>query len=126
LADQADLAGWRIEPESLSTLGSGLTRPECVAATRSGRVYVSHFGGGVTAIEPDGRRKDILGQGDPLVATNGFTLLPDESFLCTNLMPPGGVWRITRDGRQEPFLTEVEGRPLPPCNFVHHDLMGRT
>ena len=126
MADQMDLTGWKIEPESLSVHGSGLTRPECVAATRSGRTYVSHFGGGVTVIEPDGACRDILGTGEPLIATNGFALMPDESFLCANLMPPGGVWRVTRDGLQEPFLTEIEGRPLPPCNFVHHDLVGRT
>lgn len=126
MAEAIDFTGWRLDPGSLVAVGSGLTRPECVATTRSGRLYVSHFGGGVTVIEPDGNRRDILGPGDPVVATNGFALMPDGGFLCANLLPPGGVWRIARDGRQEPFLTEVEGRRLPSCNFVHRDLMGRT
>ena len=30
----------------------------------------------------------------------------------------GGVWRLSLDGKLEPFLLEVEGRPLPPTNFV--------
>ena len=30
----------------------------------------------------------------------------------------GGVWRLHRDGALEPFLTEVEGTPVPPANFV--------
>lgn len=113
------------ELSKLRPLGAGLTRPECVAATRRGRLFVSHFGGGVSEIQSDGTRRDVLGPGDPLVATNGFALQADGSFLCANLLPPGGIWRITRDGRQAPFLTEVEGRGLPPCNWVHQDMLGR-
>jgi hypothetical protein len=52
--------------------------------------------------------------------------MPEGDFLCANLMPPGGVWRITRDGRQAPFLLEVEGRRVPPCNFVAADPLGRV
>ena len=101
-------------------------RPECVLATAAGDLYAAHFGGGVTRLAADGVQQDFLGSGDPLVQTNGFAITPDGDFLCANLMPPGGVWRVTRNGRQEPFLLEVEGRTLPPCNFVALDRAGRV
>jgi sugar lactone lactonase YvrE len=117
---------FRLAPERLDEVGQGLVRPECVLATATGALYVSHFGGGVTRLGPEGRRTDLLGPGDPVVATNGFALTPEGDFLCASLMPPGGVWRVTRDGRQAPFLLEVEGRRLPPCNFVAVDRWGRV
>jgi len=120
------LETFTLAPEQLDEIGRGLVRPECVVATASGALYVSHFGGGVTQLDSEGRQTDLLGPGDPVVATNGFALTPEGDFLCANLMPPGGVWRVTRDGRQEPFLLEVEGRRLPPCNFVAQDHLGRV
>ncbi len=120
------LEDFTLAPAQLDEIGRGLVRPECVVATPFGALYVSHFGGGVTRLDPDGGQRDLLGPGDPVVATNGFTLTPEGDFLCANLLPPGGVWRITRDGRQEPFLLEVQGRRLPPCNFVAQDHLGRV
>ena len=112
-------------PDQLRPLGQGLVRPECVQARPDGSVVVSHFGGGVTRIAPDGTTEDLLGSGDPVVTTNGFAAMPDGTYLCAKLSPPGGIWRVTPDGRQEPFLSEIEGRPLPPCNFVSRDWQGR-
>jgi sugar lactone lactonase YvrE len=57
---------------------------------------------------------------------NGIALLPDGSFLLANLGDHGGVWRLYRDGQVEPFLLEVGGRALPPCNFVMLDQLGRV
>ena len=114
-----------LQPAQLRPLGSGLVRPECVQARPDGSVVVSHFGGGVSLIGPDGTTEHLLGRGDPEVATNGFAPMPDGSYLCAKLSPPGGIWRVAPDGRQEPFLTEIEGRPLPPCNFVSRDWQGR-
>jgi sugar lactone lactonase YvrE len=111
---------------AVGTFAHGLTRPECVLCCGNGSVYASHFGGGVTRISADGAGTDFLGTGDPPVATNGFAIALDGSFLCANLLPPGGVWRVGRDGSQTPFLTEVEGETLPSVNFVHIDPEGRT
>ena len=120
------LDDFTLSPDQLGELGRGLVRPECVLATADGELYVAHFDGGVSRLGPDGSRRNFLGGGEPMVKTNGFALTPEGDFLCANLMPPGGVWRVTRDGRQEPFLLEVEGRPLPPCNFVALDHRGRV
>ena len=108
-----------LSTRDIQRLGHGLHRPECVLCT-AGEVVVSHVGGGVTRLLADGSQRDVLGPGNPTVATNGFAIGPDGSFLCANLLPPGGVWRI-RDGEQEPLLTEVDGEPLLSVNFVHAD-----
>lgn len=120
------LDDFTLSPDQLGELGKSLVRPECVLATADGAVYVANFDGGVSRLGPDGSRRDFLGGGAPAVKTNGFALTPAGDFLCANLLPPGGVWRVTRDGRQEPFLLEVEGQPLPPCNFVALDSRGRV
>lgn len=120
------VAALSLTPDQLRPLGQGLVRPECVQARPDGSVVVSHFGGGVTRIAADGRTEDILGSGEPVVATNGFAPMPDGSYLCAKLSAPGGVWRVFPDGRQEAFLTDVDGRPLPPCNFVSRDWRGRV
>jgi hypothetical protein len=57
---------------------------------------------------------------------NGIAMLSDGSFLLANIGDEGGIWRLYRDGSIEPFLLEVQGKALPPCNFVMLDSMGRV
>jgi sugar lactone lactonase YvrE len=103
--------------EAIETLGENLNRPECVHCTAQGDVFVSDWRGGVTRIRPDGTQQLI--RGDRLVKTNGFAILPDRSFLLAHLDErEGGVWRLTADGELSPFLVEIDGRALPPTNFV--------
>ena len=102
---------------SLQTFGRDLERPECVHCTAQGDVFVSDWRGGVTRIRPDGSQQLI--RGERLIKTNGFAILADRSFLLAHLDErEGGVWRLALDGRLEPYLLEVEGRALPPTNFV--------
>jgi len=112
--------------DGIGRFSSGLKRPECLACCADGTVFTSHFGGGVTRIAADGRTTHFLGDREPLVATNGFSLTPEGDFLCASLLPPGGVWRVGRDGSQRPFLTEVDGIALRSVNFVHLDEEGRA
>src|SRR5690606_26307615 len=90
--------GFRLEPGDLKPVGKGLKRPECVLCMEAGHIFVSHKEGGVTQISPDGRQRDILGDGEPTVLTNGFAITQEGDFLLANLVPPGGVWRLTREG----------------------------
>jgi len=123
-----------IDLAEINFLGAGLNRPECVLCCADGAVYASHFGGGVTQIAPDGTQHNILGQrrtgandnGTVQIATNGFCLCLDGSFLCANLLPPGGVWRLERDGAYSPFWLEIEGYQPPSVNFVYQDSAGRV
>jgi len=114
-----------LAPDDLGRVGQGLQRPECVLCTASGHIVTSNFQGGVTVIHPDGRQEDIVGQrpgGGPPVSTNGFAIAGDGSFLLADLHGDGGgAWRLHRDGGLEPLLTELDGVPVPPANFVGVD-----
>jgi sugar lactone lactonase YvrE len=115
-----------LSPDSLERLGTGLHRPECVVVDRDDSVYVPDWRGGVTRIAADGSQQTWLArQGLVDLRPNGIDLMPDGSFLLANLGGAGGVWQLHRDGRAVPFLTEVDGTPLPPANFVARD-GGRT
>jgi sugar lactone lactonase YvrE len=115
--------------DSLSFLGSGLSRPECVLATASGSLYTADWRGGVAHLLPDGSQRLYTGRlpdgGD--LRANGIALLPDGSFLLAHLgADAGGVYRLYRDGRVEPWVLKADGVDLPPTNFVVQDAAGRT
>ena len=112
----------------LGSLGAGLTRPECVLTTRRGDVYTSDWRGGVAHLRPDGSQTLYSAKGlDGLpLRPNGIALQADGSFLLAQLgTDDGGVYRLTRSGELTPFLREVEGKALPPTNFVVADANGR-
>jgi sugar lactone lactonase YvrE len=116
-----------IDLRQLRFIGEGLSRPECVLATRSGDLFVSDTRGGVSMIRPDGAVEFTRARGGPAdLFPNGIALLTDRSYLIANLGPSGGVFRLRRNGTILPVLTELEGKPLPPTNFVAIDRVGRT
>ena len=116
-----------IPVSALSPVGRGLHRPECVLAAANGDVYVPDWRGGVTRIAADGTQDTWLAApGSVELRPNGIALDRDGSFLLANLGDAGGIWRLHRDGTVEPFLTEVDGRALPPANFVTLDDRGRA
>lgn len=108
-------------------IGSGLSRPECVLTTRSGELYMSDKRGGVSVIQPNGETRLIVGRNAPEgFLPNGIALLPDRSFLIANLGPTGGVYHMAQDGTLTPKLLEIDGKTLPPTNFVGIDRENRT
>lgn len=112
------------EPEHLSL---DVSRPECVLALRTGELFVSDERGGVTHVLPSGETRLIAGRDRPAdFLPNGIALMPDRSLLIANLGADGGVWRLSPDGALTPWLLEVEGRRLPPTNFVSTDPQGRV
>ena len=114
--------------DTLHWVGNDLQRPESMVATQSGNLYTADWRGGVAHIAPDGSQSLYLGfpvDGEAL-KPNGIALLKDGSFLLAHLgAKSGGVFRLHRDGRTEPFLRTVEGKDLPPSNFVVEDALGR-
>lgn len=107
--------------------GTGLVRPECVLATRSGDVYTADWRGGVAHLHADGRQSLYRGPGpDGLeLKPNGIALQRDGSFLVTHLgASEGGVFHLTRRGEVRPWLLAVNGIDLPPTNFVLLDAEG--
>ena len=114
--------------EQVSSLGSGLKRPECVLALASGDLYVAHMGHGVMHIAPDGTQNTIGKvsevDGKPWIP-NGLALMPDGSFRVANMGEGGGLWRLGRDGALSAVLREVDGVALTATNFVLLDSRGR-
>ena len=116
-----------VKTESLHEVGQNLNRPECVLCTADGSLYVADWGGGVTRIRPDGSQDQYLASDAPCpLLPNGIALQRDGSFLLANLGDAGGVWQLHRDGSVAPFVTEMDGQALPPCNFVLIDREGRV
>jgi sugar lactone lactonase YvrE len=115
--------------DEVGFVGSGLVRPECVLATRSGDLYAADWRGGVAHLRPDGSQALYAGTTRDLPEgprPNGIALEPDGSFLFAHLGDErGGVWRIDRAGQVAPVLVEVDGQPIPPSNFVVRDARGR-
>jgi sugar lactone lactonase YvrE len=125
------MTAFTIQAAQLTAFGSGLHRPECVACTRAGAIWVSHAsaqGGGVTQLDGAGASHPIVAQtGAPSDLTpNGWCMNPDGSFLLANLAESGGVWRLAKDGRCTPVLLEVDGLTMPSVNFVHRDREARV
>jgi sugar lactone lactonase YvrE len=111
--------------DQIRFIGSGLQRPECVLATRSGDLYSADWRGGVARTTADGQstllsRADLSG-GRPL-RPNGIAMRSNGNFLLADLGESlGGVYELDRAGQVAPILERVDGVDLPPTNFVHED-----
>jgi sugar lactone lactonase YvrE len=114
-----------IDLDEVAFVGSGLVRPECVLATAAGDLYTADWRGGVAHIRPDGSQTLYAGTSADLPEgprPNGIALDRDGSFLFANLgSEVGGIWRIDRKGQIRQVLTEIDGKPIPPSNFVLRD-----
>ena len=116
----------RISVSAVTMIGSGLERPECVLPTASGDIFTS-CRDGVGCVAADGSTTRFRAKNPPDdFMPNGMALLPDRSFLVANLGREGGVWHLAQDGTLTPHLLEVDGKRLPPTNFVGKDAAGRT
>lgn len=117
-----------IELETIHRLGSALQRPECVLATKNGRLYTADWRGGVAITEADGQQWFLGPNREGFnLRPNGICLMPDGSFLIAHLGDQdGGVYQIKEDGTTLPYCLEVAGQALPPSNYVHLDDKGRV
>jgi sugar lactone lactonase YvrE len=116
--------------DDLTFIGHDLVRPECVVATERGDLFASHAdqGGGIARLRGEAASELILATAGDIpegFIPNGYSLMPDGSFLIANVGDAGGVYTLRRDGTLIPFLTEVDGRVLPSCNFANRDAEGR-
>lgn len=113
---------------ALRFTGTDLRRPECALCAANGDVYAADWRGGVMRIAPDGTQQLALGRhpdGGPL-QPNGIALASDGTFLVAHLgAETGGVYRLGAQGSVTPVLTEIDGKPLPPTNYVIEDDAGR-
>jgi len=115
-----------IELSEIWFVGEDLARPECVLCDEAGVLHMSDWWGGVTRIDPGGHQETTLARGMAL-RPNGICLPADDSYLIAHLGDQdGGVFRLARAGKVEPFLTKIDGIALPPTNYVHRDSLGRV
>jgi sugar lactone lactonase YvrE len=120
------MENFNVSPEDLEFAGQDLHRPECVLCTAKGNIYCADWRGGVTCLHPDGSREAFLADASEIeIKPNGIALCRDGSFLLANLGDDGGLYRLYRDGVMQPVLTEIDGKPLPPSNFVMVDEQDR-
>jgi sugar lactone lactonase YvrE len=99
-----------------------------VVATATGDVVASDWRGGVSIVRSDGGRVERrLALNSPIpLRPNGISFTAARSLLIAQLGDCGGVWTLAPDGTLSPFLTEIEGAPLPPTNFAIEDECHRT
>ena len=111
-----------IELNQLNFVGAGLSRPECVLCTADSSLHIADWRGGVTIIKPDGTQETILAKGGFKPKPNGIAILREGGWLLAHLGDTdGGVYRLSPDGQLKPEILDVDGRPLPPTNYVHID-----
>jgi sugar lactone lactonase YvrE len=117
-----------ISLDSINTIGTALQRPECVLTTANGRLYTADWRGGIGIIEPDGSQWYLLPNANDIeLKPNGICLMPDGSFLIAHLgAEDGGIYRLSETGELSAFCLEIDGKPLPPCNYVHLDAQNRV
>lgn len=119
--------GFALTLDDLAPVAQGLKRPECVVATKDGDLYTCDTRGAICRIAPDGSQQIF---GSPTLTAegfkaNGFSLMPDGTFIFANIGARGGVWKMDRSGVITPVLEQVDGMPMPSTNFVWRDLKGR-
>lgn len=113
-----------IDSSDLKMVGKNLIRPECILCNSFGELAISNWNGGVTVIRPDGKQKNIVGKRSSAtpVGTNGFAIDKEGTFFLADLNEKaGGVWRLEKTGKMEPLITEIDGKRIPPTNFVGID-----
>jgi sugar lactone lactonase YvrE len=121
--------GAGISVESLTFVGSGLSRPECLVTHRSGLIFAADWAGtgGVSIIAPDGSVNRVLARADGrILRPNGIALEPGGSFLIAHLgADDGGLFRLHPDGRVEDVALHIDGAAIPPSNFPLLDSRAR-
>ncbi len=119
-----------IKLEDIGSIGSHLNRPECVLTHQSGLLFTSDWtdNGGISIISTNGNVQRILSRENTFtVRPNGVAIEPSGSFLLAHLgNDDGGIYRLHPDGALEDLITEVDGKPLPPSNYIHLDQQGRS
>ena len=113
--------------EDLRVVADGMEKPECALALSNGRIVTGHGAGGYSVIEPDGKVRHVMIQGEKRkYVPNGIALAETGKVLFADLgAQDGGIFSIDGNGKLEAVITELEGKPLPPSNFVVNDKEGR-
>ncbi len=130
--------GFEVDPATLTFIGEGLQRPECILAEPDGSLWTADARGGVVHITPDGAQRLITQQVARTFAEAG----DEESRFVTGTLPNGlafarngdilisnfGTDRLeimTRDGALRVLVDRIDGAPIGKVNFVLRDSRDR-
>jgi sugar lactone lactonase YvrE len=125
------LHGWEVDRSSISFVGHGLQRPECILAEPDGTLWTADARGGVVRIDPDGAQMLVAQEIDTRFADsraaerytmggtlpNGLAFDRNGDILVANF-GTDAIERMTRDGSSTTIADEIEGVPLGKTNFV--------
>ncbi|KAK45378.1 hypothetical protein BG58_18465 [Caballeronia jiangsuensis] len=108
--------------EAISTIGSGLTRPESVHYW-DGQLFSCDAVGAVAVTSQNKPARFLCSPGalPAGVRPNGITRRRDGTIIFANVGQAGGVWQIDNAGGVRPLIEEVDGVRLPSTNFVYAD-----
>ncbi len=113
--------------KKIKFVGKGLKRPECVLVDPENTLHISDFRGGVSTIKQNGDIKLTKPNNGFKIKPNGLSIIDKNTWLVTHLdETEGGVFKLSFDGEIEPYLLEIENKPIPPTNYVHFDVFGRV
>lgn len=130
--------GFVIDPSTLSFVGEGLQRPECILAEPDGTLWTADARGGVVRIAPDGSQHLITQKtctGFAAAASdverftegtlpNGLAFDADGGLLIANF-GTDRLERMTQDGVSSVIFDTIDGEPIGKVNFVLRDSRGR-
>jgi sugar lactone lactonase YvrE len=135
---QNPIDGFTVDRASISYVGEGLQRPECILAEPDGSLWSADARGGVVHIRPDGSQALITQK-----AEGGFSAAKsDEERFTTGTLPNGlafakngdivisnfGTDRLevmTRTGETRVLVDTIDGEPIGKVNFVLRDSKDR-
>ena len=115
---------------SITRVGRGLNRPECVLANAHGDLFTADWRGGVARIRPDGSAGTLPLRSPrrPPAAAQWHRAAPRRIIPVRRPRRPTGA-ACSHSGATAPsarFVEEVDGIALPPSNFVVEDARGRV
>ncbi|MGE0310761.1 MAG: SMP-30/gluconolactonase/LRE family protein [Lautropia sp.] len=111
------IAGFVVTAADVRHVGHDLSRPECVLAEADGTLWVSDDRSAVLRIDPDGRQTRI---GEVGGLPNGLAMDRLGRLYVADI-ERGKLFRLSRDGRHELLLDELDGARLGALNFVYLD-----
>ena len=137
-AEPNPLDGFTVDRSSISYVGEGLQRPECILAERDGSLWAADARGGVVHIRPDGSQRLVAQRAEATFAQAA----DDETRFITGTLPNGLAFARNGDllisnfgtdrlevmthGETRMLVDAIDGEPIGKVNFVLRDSRDRV
>lgn len=118
----SSVENFTIPLSEIKFVGKGLSRPESVLAEKDGTLWISDSSGGVTRMTSDGTETKV---GSEIGGEANGLAMDKEGNLYISNIGDGKFYKMSRNGKAEVILSEIDGKPLGSPNFVFIDSKGR-